>query len=169
MHNAVRVAASDAEGRRSLAAYMLRAPFSLEKTSYDAASGTVIYRSRLHATLKRNFQLMPGVQWLELLCKHIPDRHEHLVRYYGRYSSRTRGVERERPEIDEPEADSAGPARQAAKAAWAKLIRKVYEVDPLLCPECGTQMRVIALIEDPAVIERILCWLGLWEPLPEIA
>ena len=26
-------------------------------------------------------------------------------------------------------------------------------------------MRVIALIEDPAVIERILSWLGLWEPL----
>jgi hypothetical protein len=27
-------------------------------------------------------------------------------------------------------------------------------------------MRVIALIEDPAVIERILSWLGLWHPLP---
>jgi len=26
-------------------------------------------------------------------------------------------------------------------------------------------MRVIALIEDPAAIERILSWLGLWEPL----
>jgi hypothetical protein len=25
-------------------------------------------------------------------------------------------------------------------------------------------MRVIALIEDPAVIERILSWLGLWDP-----
>jgi hypothetical protein len=56
------------------------------------------------------------------------------------------------------------PARQAAKAAWAKLIRKVYEVDPLECPRCGAQMRVISLIEDPAVIERILGWLGLWEP-----
>jgi len=50
VHNAVRVAASDAQGRRSLAAYMLRAPFSLEKTSYDAASGTVIYGSRLHSS-----------------------------------------------------------------------------------------------------------------------
>jgi hypothetical protein len=56
-------------------------------------------------------------------------------------------------------------ARQAANAAWAKLIRKVYEVDPLLCPKCGTQMRVIALLEEPAVIERILSWLGLWQPL----
>jgi len=34
---------------------MLRAPFSLEKTAYDAASGTVIYRSKVHATLKCNF------------------------------------------------------------------------------------------------------------------
>jgi hypothetical protein len=134
---------------------MLRAPFSLEKTTYDAAGGMVIYRSKLHATLKRNFQVMPGVQWLELLCKHVPDRHEHMVRYYCRYSSRTRGTERERHQIEEHNAESVSKARQAAKAAWVKLIRKVYEVDPLACPECGVQMRVIALIEDPSVIERI--------------
>jgi len=123
----------------------------------------VIYRSKLHATLKRNFQVMPGVEWLELLCKHVPDRHEHMVRYCGRYSSRTRGAERESPEIEEPDAESASQARQAAKA---KLTRKVYEVDPLVCPKCGAQMHVIALIEDPAVIERILSWLGLWHPPP---
>jgi hypothetical protein len=29
---------------------------------------------------------MPGAEWLELLCKHIHDRHEHLVRYVGWYS-----------------------------------------------------------------------------------
>ena len=89
-----------------------------------------------------------------------------MVRYYGQYSSRARGAERERPEREEPEAEIQHQARQAAKAAWAKLIRKVYEVDPLLCPKCGMQMRVIALIEDPAVIEHILSWLGLWQPLP---
>lgn len=167
VHNRVRVGANDAEGRRSLAAYMLRAPFSLEKMTYDAARGAVIYRSRLHATLKRNFQAMPGLEWLELLCKHIPDRNEHMVRYYGRYSSRARSAEHEPPATDDPdpEPEVSTPARQAAKAAWAKLIRKVYEVDPLECPKCGAQMRVIALIEDPAVIERILSWLGLCEPL----
>jgi hypothetical protein len=40
----------------------------------------VIYRSKLHASLKRNLQVMPGVAWLKLLCKHVPDRHEHMVR-----------------------------------------------------------------------------------------
>ena len=146
VHNKVRVAANDAEGRKALAGYMLRAPFSLEKTTYDAARGMVIYRSKLHATLKRNFQIMSGVQWLELLCKHVPDRHEHMVRYYGRHSRRTRGSEHERPDMDGP-AEAESQARQAAKVAWAKMIRKVYEIDPLACPQCGAQMRVISLIE----------------------
>lgn len=90
VRNAVRVGARDSDGRKKLAQYMLRAPFSLEKMSYDTRTGIVIYRSRLHKGLKRNFQLVPGAQWLEMLCRHIPDRFEHLVRYFGWYSNRVR-------------------------------------------------------------------------------
>ena len=61
---------------------------SLEKMTYDAATGTVIYRSKMPLGLRRNFQVMPGAQWLVLLCKHIPDRYEHLVRSFGWYSNR---------------------------------------------------------------------------------
>ena len=60
---------------------MIRAPFSLEKMEYVPASRTVIYKSKRHATLKRNFQVMPGAEWLQLLIQHIPDKNEHLVRY----------------------------------------------------------------------------------------
>jgi hypothetical protein len=74
------VRAGDAEGRKQLAQYMLRAPFSLEKMTYLAETGMVMYRSHMHKSLKRNFQLMPGAQWLEMLCRHVPDRFEHLVR-----------------------------------------------------------------------------------------
>jgi len=35
-----------------------------------------------------------------------------------------------------------------ARSAWARLIHKVYEVDPLECPRCGAPMHVIALIDD---------------------
>jgi len=48
--------------------------------TYDAASGTVIYRSEIHASLKHNVQVMPRAEWFELLCKHTPYRYEHLVR-----------------------------------------------------------------------------------------
>lgn len=46
------------------------------------------------------------------------------------------------------------------------LIKRVYEVDPLACPACGAQMRVISFIGPPqeAVVKRILKHGGLWNP-----
>ena len=41
------------------------------------------------------------------------------------------------------------------------MIRKVYEVDPLLCPTCGGQMSIIAFIEDHKVIDKIIAHLKL--------
>jgi hypothetical protein len=41
------------KGRRQLARYMIRNPFSLKKMEYQAQQGMVVYRSRHHATLKR--------------------------------------------------------------------------------------------------------------------
>jgi len=123
----------------------------------------------MHATLKRNFQVLPGAQWLQLLIQHIPDKNEHTVRYYGAYSSRYRAKhgmpdanEKAAVEIEEPDPD----LRRRARAAWARLIYRVYEVDPLKCPRCDHEMRVIALIHDPGVIQRILKHLGLWDPEP---
>ena len=52
-----------------------------------------------------------------------------------------------------------------ARAAWARLIRKVYGTDHLERPKCNDPMRVIALIEEPGVIQRMLEHLGSWAPL----
>ena len=54
--------------------------------------------------------------------------------------------------IVEPEAFNRAEARHR----WAELLRLIYEVDPLVCPQCGGQMRVVALIQDPRIIDRIL-------------
>ena len=45
---------------------------------------------------------------------------------------------------------------------WARLIQKIYEVDPLTCPKCQGVMRIISFIEDQGVIKAILKHLGLW-------
>ena len=47
------------------------------------------------------------------------------------------------------------------RRGWAEMIRKVYEVDPLICPHCHGQMKVIAFIENHAVIDRIIDHLKL--------
>lgn len=45
---------------------------------------------------------------------------------------------------------------EVRKRAWARLLAKVYEVDPMVCPKCGAEMTVIAAIEDPDELGRIL-------------
>ena len=132
----------------------------------DPESGTVIYRSRMHKTLKRNFQIMSGADWLVQLCRHIPDRFEHLVRYAGWYSNRSRGKRRRMEAQPAETVTRVVDVREAARvrSTWARLIHKVYEVDPLKCPKCKGPMRVIALIDDKAVIRKILRHLGLWAP-----
>ena len=40
------------------------------------------------------------------------------------------------------------------------MIRRIYEVDPLVCPRCGEPMRIVAFITEPKVIARILRHLG---------
>ena len=39
---------------------------------------------------------------------------------------------------------------------WSQLIKRVLEVDPLVCPSCGGEMRIIAFIVDHPVVDAIL-------------
>ena len=56
-------------------------------------------------------------------------------------------------------------SRTSHARLFGVLIKRVYEVDPLCCPECGGQMKVVSFIEPPQtdVIEAILSHCGLWE------
>ena len=41
------------------------------------------------------------------------------------------------------------------RASWARLIKKIFEVDPLLCT-CGAEMKIVSFITDTRVVDRIL-------------
>ena len=82
-------------------------------------------------------------------------------------SGRTAGSRR-RPRRRGPQAVqiidvSEHKPRRIPSAKWRELIKKVWKADPLLCPRCSREMKIVALIDDRAVIERILRHLGLWE------
>ena len=96
-----------------------------------------------------------------------------MVRYYVYYSNVARGKRKEAdtddviPFITEPAENT-----KALRKNWARLIQKIYEVDPLICPKCKGVMRIIRFIEDVQIIREILTHLGLWmnrsRPPPKI-
>ena len=69
-----------------------------------------------------------------------------------------------------PDPPAAEPAhRRAARYAWALLLARIYEVFPLVCARCGSEMRIIAFLTDPAAVRAILAHLGEPTAPPRIA
>jgi hypothetical protein len=126
---------------------------------YLDQEGTVVYTSKDGETTKR----FPALEWLAAMCSHIPNRGEQMVHYYGYYTSRGENASRKVwtddtiPCILSPQGNE-----KAFRKSWARLIQKIYEVDPLVCPKCQGSIRIISFIEDPSVIRDILNHLGLW-------
>jgi hypothetical protein len=61
---------------------------------------------------------------------------------------------------------SPPPAAKLPSKRWRDLILRVWHVDPLRCPVCQNPMRVIAVIDDPGGVEKILRHLGAWHDPP---
>lgn len=63
-------------------------------------------------------------------------------------------------EADEMDNKPTSTLSRAAARCWALLLVRIYECLPLLCPRCGEPMRVIAFVQDPEVVEKILTHIG---------
>ncbi len=48
------------------------------------------------------------------------------------------------------------PAQRRAAMTWAQRLKRVFRIDIETCRHCGGALKIIASIEDPAVIKRIL-------------
>jgi hypothetical protein len=154
-----------------LAQYILRNPFSVEKMTLESPGDIVIYRSRLNAKINRNFEMFTPTDFLAAITQHIPDKGVQMVRYYGWYSNKMRGVrQRALPfelAIRRPGVSPPPPVTLPSKR-WRDLILRVWHVDPLRCPVCQSPMRVLAVIDDPRVVEKILRHLGAWHDPPRL-
>ncbi|MGO9202132.1 MAG: transposase [Limisphaerales bacterium] len=165
VHAGDRIAPEAKADLEDLAQYILRNPFSVEKMTLESPTDTVIYRSRLNAKINRNFEVFTPTDFLAAITQHIPDKGAQMVRYYGWYSNKMRGVRHRgspsdlvphRPGLSPP------PPLKLPSKRWRDLILRVWHADPLRCPVCQNPMRVIAVIDDPRVVEKILRHLGGW-------
>ena len=165
---------------------MVRCPFSLDRIISVSEDGQVVYRAekaqcqpfpilgdeKLFRGISRNFEVFDLLEFLAEITQHIPDPGMQMIRYYGWYSNRARG-DRARSRNDSTDApedtlidDEDTPYRKLCRMRWAALIKRVLEVDPLCCPNCSGQMKIISFVErrdQPDVVERILKHCGLWD------
>ena len=108
----------------------------------------------------------------------VPKPRAHLVRYRGVFApnSRLRAQitpgrrgKKARTAPAKPRGDEVGASPRRAAMTWAQRLKRVFRIDIQTCLRCGGRLRIIASIEEPALIERILDHLGRAEDSAEAA
>ena len=151
--------------------YVLRPPLA-EHRLRRLADGRVRLQLKRPWSDGTTHLLFEPLEFLEKLAALTPRPEINLVLYHGVLAPHARW----RPEIVAYRRSNIGkapdPSAAAAEAGhgragaprywtWAALMRRAFDLDVLRCPRCAGRMQLIATIEDPAVIQRILAHLGL--------
>jgi len=98
------------------------------------------------------------------LVSHIPNKGEQMVRYYGFYSNKSRGLRKKAGTDDQvPALIESDISSKEFRKNWARLIQKIYNVNPLVCSKCLGSMKIISFIEDEQLVKKILKHLDLWD------
>ena len=108
------------------------------------------------------------LDFISRLVALVPRPRVNLTRYHGVFAPNSkyralvtlaqRGKGR-RAQIPEQTKDRM-PAERRASMTWAQRLKRVFNIDIESCAKCGGTVKVIASIEDPAVIKKILAHLN---------
>ena len=117
-------------------------------------------------------EFVDPVDFLARVLMHVPESRRHRVRYYGAYSNASRGKRRKAsreggqgPSVAcsssgrtsaEDFGEESSPDARLLRRRWRDLIKRIHEVDPLVCPRFQAEMRIVAFILDHEVIDTIL-------------
>ena len=156
VHSRVR-ARTKAEAER-IGKYMVRPILALDRLSFQERDSRVGYR---HGDDGAELERMDYLELIARVTSHIPDKGQVMVRYYGLYANAHRGKVRKVRRVPVVVGILEGELPRVPPKGWAEMIRKVYEVDPLICPRCGGRMRVVAFLTEHEVVDRIIRHLEL--------
>ena len=158
--------AGDRVGLERLLRYILRPPFAAERLE-QGPDGRVFLR------LKRQWRdgtqgvFFEPLDFLGKLAALVPPTRMHQLRFHGVYAPNARlrslvtpddPVEFEEDCTHEtPESPGSGGS---PRLSWARLMKRVFALDVLECPRCGSRMQTIAFVMAAEPIRKILNSMG---------
>jgi len=168
LHAGVATKAHERDRLEKICRYIARPAVSEERLSTDDY-GTVVYRFKKPWDDGTTALKLTPMELMERLVALVPRPRVHLTRYHGvlgpHYKHRKQIVPKP-PELKVvgQEQDNIDPKQLELKKKnipWARLLARVFNIDVETCSKCGGKMKIIAAIEDPKVIRKILEHMGL--------
>lgn len=165
----MRCEADDRQGLERLCRYITRPALAYDRAQCNAA-GRVVLKLKTPWRDGTTHLVMSPLEFMQRLAALVPRPRLHLIRFHGVLAPNAKlraqvdpagqddeGAARAQAQADEPH----DPHRWASRISWARLLKRVFEIDMEHCPNCGGELKIIAAILETTVIERTLEHLGL--------
>jgi hypothetical protein len=176
LHAGVMARADERQKLERLCRYISR-PAVSEKRLSLTANGQVRYQLKTPYRDGTTHVIFEPLDFIARLAALVPKPRVNLTRFHGVFAPNSqhralvtpakRGRGNKRQATDEGQEPT--PAERRAAMTWAQRLMRVFGIDVETCRACGGALRIIACIEDPVVIEKILTHLDKQDPSVEPA
>jgi hypothetical protein len=135
-----------------LCRYITRPPIATKRLSVDDR-GRVVYRYKHPFRDGSTHVVLEPLDFIARLAALVPRPRLNLTRFHGVFAPNFKHRDRIVPQRTQRTVERDKPV---APMSWMQRLKRVFAIDIETCPECGGKLRVIACIEDPPLIEKIL-------------
>ncbi|MBK6472490.1 MAG: transposase [Betaproteobacteria bacterium] len=165
--------ADDRQALEQLCRYITRPALANERVQTSAA-GQVVLKLKTAWRDGTAHLVMSPLEFMQRLAALVPRPRLHSIRFLGVLAPNAKLRAQVVPQQPEPPAQATQPVeceancahRRPVRLSWAKLLKRVFEIDMEHCPNCGGELKIIAAILERPVIEKILNHLRLQARAP---
>jgi hypothetical protein len=162
LHAAARCGAEDRQALEQLCRYITRPALANERVQTNAA-GQVVLKLKTAWRDGTTHLVMSPLEFMQRLAALVPRPRLHLIRFHGVLAP---NAKLRAQEAKPAECETNCAHHRPVRLSWAKLLKRVFDLDLEHCPNCGGELKIIAAILEQPVIEKILKHLGLQARAP---
>jgi hypothetical protein len=161
LHAGVAARADERKKLERLCRYISR-PAVSEKRLWLTPNGNVRYQLKTPYRDGSTHVIFEPLDFIARLAALVPKPRVNLTRFHGVFAPNSQHralvtpAKRGKGNNARLSDELPTPAERRASMTWAQRLKRVFNIDIETCQVCGGAMRVIACIEDPAVIKKIL-------------
>ena len=164
LHSGTRCDADQRKELERLCRYITRPAIANERLKRNAAGQVVLQLKSAYKDGSTQVVMSP-LEFMQRLAALVPRPRLHLIRFQGVLAPhaklRSQIIPAPAENATGHAADHVHALHSPARMSWARLLKRVFDIDIEHCPNCGGSLKIIAAIEEPPVIVRILAHLGL--------
>jgi hypothetical protein len=165
LHAGVSAKASDRDKLERLCRYVARPPVSVHRLSLTA-EGHIRYELKTPYRNGTTHMIFEPLDFISKLASLIPAPWVHLTRFHGVFAPNSR----HRAGIINRKVDSKlgvtaieTVSEKHGAMNWAKRLKRAFNIDMNICLACGGAAKVIACVDNPIAINKILTHLQIHE------